>query len=91
MITSTTTSMMDHINMSKSSIGQKDPPKAQEPTTVVPSNRRTPILDGGYSRKIGNMWNIKHEIISLKFYKLLIKTELKFRTSTTTSRCVSMR
>ena len=27
--------------------------------------------------KIGGMWNLKYEIISPKFYEILIKTELK--------------
>ena len=49
MLTSTITSMMDEINMSKSSPAQKDSPKAQYPTTVVPSHRMYPPLDGGHS------------------------------------------
>ena len=64
---------MDQINISKSSPDQEDPPKAQYPTTVVPANRRAPTLDGGHSTKIGGMWTLKHEIISPKFYELLIK------------------
>ena len=31
--------------------------------------------------KIGDIWNIKHEISSPKFYELLIKTELKGNTA----------
>ena len=34
--------MMDQINISKSSPDQKDSPKAQDPTTLVPSYRRVP-------------------------------------------------
>ena len=45
--------------------------------TVVPDNKKYPQLEGGNSMKIGDMWNIKHDISSPKFYKILIKTELK--------------
>ena len=38
---------------------------------------RDPPLDGGNSTRIGGMWTLKHDIISPKFYELLIKTELK--------------
>ena len=55
----------------------KDSPKPQDPTTVVPDNSRDPPLHGGHSTKIGGMWNLKHEISSPKFHKLLIKTELQ--------------
>ena len=48
-----------------------------EPTTVVPSNRRAPPLEGGHPTKIGSIWTLKHDISSPKFYELLIKTELK--------------
>ena len=44
---------------------------------MVPANRRAPILEGGHSTKIGEMWTLKHEISSPKFYEILIKTELK--------------
>ena len=77
MITSNITLIMDQISISKSSPYQKDSPKAQGPTIVVPANRRAPPLDGGNSTKIGGMWNLKHEISSPKFYELIIKTELK--------------
>ena len=43
-ITPTITSMMDQINISNYSPDQKGPPKAQDPTTVVPANRRAPPL-----------------------------------------------
>ena len=47
------------------------------PTTVVPTNRRDPRLEGGHSTNIGGIWTIKHDIRSPKFYELLIKTEIK--------------
>ena len=34
-------------------------------------------MEGGISDKIRGMWTLKHEIISPKFYELLIKTEHK--------------
>ena len=77
MITSTITSTRDQIKISKSSPDQKDPPKAQDPATVFPSNKRAPPLEGGNSMKIASMWTLKHDISSPKFYELLIKTEIK--------------
>ena len=68
---------MDQTNNLRFSPAQKDTLNPTDPTTVVPANRRAPPLDGGYSTKIGGMWNIKHEISSPKFYELLIKIELK--------------
>ena len=65
---------IDHINTLKSSPTQKDPQKSPDPTTMVPANRRDPPLDGGQYTKIGGMWNFKHDIISPKFYEILIKT-----------------
>ena len=44
MIKSTITSMMDHINISKSSLDQKYPPNSQYPTTMILANRRDPTL-----------------------------------------------
>ena len=75
--TSTITPMMDQMNNSKSSSYHKYSPKSQDNTTVVPDNRRAPPFYGGYYTKIGGIWTIKHEIISPKFYELLVKTELK--------------
>ena len=75
-----TTFMMDHTNISKSSPAQKDTSTPPYPITVVLANRRDPPLEGGHSTKIGGMWTLKHEISSPKFYKLLIKTELKVDT-----------
>ena len=77
MITSTITSTRDHIKISKSSPDQKNPPKAQDPATVFPANKRAPPLEGGNSMKIASMWTLKHDISSPKFYELLIKTEIK--------------
>ena len=64
MITSTIISMMDQINILKSSPDQKYSPKDQYPTTVVPANRRYPPLDSGHYKKIGGMWTLKHETSS---------------------------
>ena len=47
---------------------------------MVPANKRAPPLDGVKSTEIGGMWTLKHEISSPKFYKLIIKTELKVNT-----------
>ena len=70
----------DHINTTKSSPTQKDPPNTLDPTTVVPANRRAPPLDSLQSNKIVGMCNMKHEVISPKFYELLIYRELKDNT-----------
>ena len=48
--------------------------KAQDPTTVIPSNKKTSLLEDGHSAKIGVSWNLKHDIILPKLYELLIKT-----------------
>ena len=69
--------MIDKINISKYSLSQKYTSTPPDPTTVVPTNRRDPPLERGYSTKIGGMWTLKHEISSPKFYEILIKTELK--------------
>ena len=74
MLKSAVTSMMDHINMLKPSPAQKDSSNPPDPTTVVPANRRNPLLDGGKYTKIGGMWTLKHDISSPKFYELLINT-----------------
>ena len=44
---------------------------------MVLDNRRSPPFGVGNYTKIGGMWTLKHEIITPKFYVLLIKTELK--------------
>ena len=66
--------MIDQTNIPRSSLAQNYPPKSPDPTTVAPANSRDPPLDGGHSTEIGGMWNLKHEISSLKLYELLIKT-----------------
>ena len=71
-LTSTISSIMDQIKISKSSPEKKDSPKAQDPTTMVPANNRAPQLEGGHYTKNGGMWTIKHEIITSNFYELLI-------------------
>ena len=72
---------MDQTNDSKFSPVQKDKLTPLGPTTVVPSKKRDISLDGGGSTKIGDMWTLKHEISSPKFYELLIKTKLKVDTA----------
>ena len=69
--------MIDQKKISKSSPTQKDKSTPLEPTTVVPTIRRDPPLEGGHFTKIGSMWTLKHDIRSPKLYELLIKTELK--------------
>ena len=75
--------LSDHINKSNqintvsSSPNHKDTFTLQEPTSVVPAFRRAPPSEEGHSTIIGGMLTLKHEIISPKFYELLIKTELK--------------
>ena len=44
---------------------------------MVPTNKRAPPLEGDHSENIGDMWTLKHEISSPRFYELLIKIELK--------------
>ena len=77
MITSYITYIMGYINTLKSLPTQKDSKNTQDPTTVVPDNRRDPPLDSGQSTIIIGMWNLKYEIISPKLYELLIKIEIK--------------
>ena len=69
--------MIDKNNISTSSPDQKNTLNPPDLTTVVPSNRRAPPLEGGHPTKIGGMCNLKHEISSPKFYELFIKTEIK--------------
>ena len=66
--------MMDQTNISKSSPAQKDTLTPPDPTTTVQNNKRDSPLEGGISENIGGIWKLKHEIISPRFYKLLIKT-----------------
>ena len=65
--------MTDKTNISKSSPEQKDTSTPPDSTTVVPTNNMAPPLEGGHSNKIRGMWTLKYEIISPKFYELLIK------------------
>ena len=44
---------------------------------MVPAKNNAPQLEGGHSTKIGGVWRLKHEIISPKFYELLINKYLK--------------
>ena len=76
-LTQMITSMMYQIKILKSSPDNKDSPKYQNPTTVVPDKKKDPSLEGGYYTKIGVIWTLKHEIISPKLYDLLINIELK--------------
>ena len=48
-------SIMDQIQIYKSSPDTRYSPKSQYPTTLVPSNNRDPPLEGGNSKKIGGM------------------------------------
>ena len=64
-------------NISKSSPAQKDAMTPPEPTTTVQNKNKAPPLEGYHSENIGGMWTLKHEIISPRFYELLIKIELK--------------
>ena len=74
MLISTIKSMMDQVNILKPLTSHNYSPKSQYPTTVVPSNSRAPPLDGGPSTQIIGVWTLKHEISSLKFSELPIKT-----------------
>ena len=76
-LTAMITSMMDQIDILKSSPDKKDSPKVQDPTTLVPANKRDPLMESGCSTKIGGMWDLKHEISSPIFYELLVNIELK--------------
>ena len=73
--------MIDQITIYKSSPEKKYSPKSQDPTPVVPSNKKDPPLEGGHSKQIGGMSTLKHDISSTKIYELLIKIELKFNTT----------
>ena len=65
---------MDQINIYIFTPYHKYSPKPQGPTTVVPDNRRDPPFDSGNYTKFVGMWTLKHEINSMKFYELHIKT-----------------
>ena len=76
-LTSSIISITDNINTLKYSPTQKDSPNPPDPTTLVMANRRDPPLDGRQPTKFGGMRNLKQDIISPKFYELLINKELK--------------
>ena len=44
---------------------------------MVLDNKTVPPLEGGYYKRIGGMWILKHEIISPKLHELIIKAILK--------------
>ena len=73
--------IIDQINTLKYSPTKNYSPKPPESTTLVPDNRRSPPLDGGNSKNIGGMWNLKHDISPPRFYELLIKKDFKGDTS----------
>ena len=49
-------------------------PKAQDPDTVVSSNKENPPLEYLHYMKNGGIWTLKYDISSSKFYGLLVKT-----------------
>ena len=55
-LTSTILPMMDQIKTSKSSPENKDSPKAQDKTTVVPAKNKAPPLEGGHY--IQKWWHV---------------------------------
>ena len=69
-----TSLMTDKTYISKSSPAQKDTSTPPDPTTVVPTNKRAPPLQGRHYTKIVGMWTLKHDISSPKLYELLVKT-----------------
>ena len=58
--------MFTHMMSQKqnSSPGNMDSLKAHDTDTVVPTNKKSPPLEGGHYMKIGCLWNLKHEIRS---------------------------
>ena len=70
-------SMMDQMKIPKSSSENKDSPKDQNTTTVVLANKKAPPFKDGYSKRIGGMWTLKHEISLPKLCELLIKKDIK--------------
>ena len=48
----------NQLNTMSSSPSHKDTSNPLDPTTVVTSNRRGPLLEGGHSTKICGMWNL---------------------------------
>ena len=74
-------SVMDKIEISKSSSDKKSSPKAQYPTPALPDNKKASPLEGVHYIKNGGMWTLKLDISSPRFYELLIKTKLKVSTA----------
>ena len=56
-------------------------PKAQYLETLVPDNNKAPPPEGRTYTEIGVICNIEHDMISPKWYELLIKTQLKGNTA----------
>ena len=52
--------MMVHNQNSNSSIENMYPPNAQYPTTVVPSNKKDPLFEGGHYTK--KWWHVDSQI-----------------------------
>ena len=67
-------SMMDNINFQKSSPYKKYSTMAQDPTNLVPDNKKALLLGGENSKKDGGIWTHKHELSSPRLYELLSKT-----------------
>ena len=47
---------------------------AQDPTNLVPDNKKALLLGGENSKKDGGIWTHKHELSSPRLYELLSKT-----------------
>ena len=90
-------SMMNQIESSKYSPYKKDSPKNKDPTTLVPANKRDPSLEGGHSKKmvtcgLSNIGSSQQNSMNYSSMQNSSSTLIwTSRTSTTTSRCVSMR
>ena len=88
--------MMDHINTSKQFLDQKYSPNTQDPTTVVPDNRRALTLEGEKSTKmvacgLSNTRSAhQNSINSSSIHNSKEKIKWTSINYTTTSRCVSM-
>ena len=66
--------IIDNIDTLKSSPTRKDSLKPLDPTNFSLANMRAPPLDGGQSRKIDDMYTLKHDISSPRLYELFITT-----------------
>ena len=58
---------------------QSDKPQYSSNLThkqLVDTSKATPI-EGGQYQNIGGIWTLKHDTISLKFFELLLKLNLK--------------